>query len=749
MLLNYVKELKQRFGFKCIPLKKFSRDANGKKSFVFAENWSKFQTEGSEVPDALFKEAQGIAILTGKISNLIVLDFDTTESVREFLNALNLASITDAADYVVKTSKGFQLFYTYAANIPSKIRSLPGLDVLSDGRLTFADKSNEGYEIIHGRAVSAMPTIVRDYLLNTQNKLEIKETQLSTYNPYKQPLSMLINDWMVLINSNRPIGGTMRHRISNRLLKKVNYRAANKEGQRHDLALHVCGVCAADPTIDENLYYSFCELFIEKVINPDDDIQMLMDYAYKRNFAYDENWSEKFEQENDFVGRLEAEGVKICYNPEIDKFVVYENNGLNRVYNLPNSGLRNYIATRLRLAGVKIDISKLDQVAGSIYDVTQPYGLIPSGKVDALGNNIWLENTFKPTEYMSYFDFRLEEFVAGLPSIAPSVKNFDLTWRVICNVFPEEEHRNKFLNDIAYHLKTKEPCQTAIIVMTKTQGIGKGILFDGILGKIYGEFGLKWEPGAIHAPFNGEIKGRLFIHCNEIAERYSHWSIQSLVNKFKTIIAENTLVVQSKGKQTENVPNHALIVMSTNEDIPFKLDSGDNRRFNFFRGGETPLREICPEIDDGTLLKKIDMELPYFLEYLAYLAATSASFELYRKVFKTEFYESILEGSIPESEKIANAIVNKDVDILEELVGEDFADIFNRDIVKLNLAYMKITDFKKYFDKQTYGHLRRALLARGVLFEGRYLPMERRRSRVCILNPQGDFKQDVVRKKEL
>lgn len=107
-----------------------------KKTCVFLEKWSTATVKTQEQIDTHFKTKDaGIAITTGKESNLTVIDFDTKND--DMLSELMAACPT----YCVETKKGYHLYYQYQDDPILKQgteRFSHGVDVRSDGGLVFA-----------------------------------------------------------------------------------------------------------------------------------------------------------------------------------------------------------------------------------------------------------------------------------------------------------------------------------------------------------------------------------------------------------------------------------------------------------------------------------------------------------------------------------------------------------------------------------------------------------------------------------
>ena len=118
------------------------------------EWWEKF-------PDA------NIALITGKISNLTVLDADTEEAKNLIESYLPETFLTP----IVKSPKGHHYYFTYQQDIPNKANISKGLDARSEGGYIIAPPSKNGngkeYQYLVGInnvAVQLMPSSLFSYI---------------------------------------------------------------------------------------------------------------------------------------------------------------------------------------------------------------------------------------------------------------------------------------------------------------------------------------------------------------------------------------------------------------------------------------------------------------------------------------------------------------------------------------------------------------------------------------------------------
>ena len=109
-------------GWSIFPLKPGSKEP--------AMPWKRFQTERA-TPEEIARWAMtdcNVAIVTGTISDLVVLDCDTEDAIAE----AEKLGISDAL--TVRTSKGRHFYYCHpGGNVPNRASFRSGMDLRGDG----------------------------------------------------------------------------------------------------------------------------------------------------------------------------------------------------------------------------------------------------------------------------------------------------------------------------------------------------------------------------------------------------------------------------------------------------------------------------------------------------------------------------------------------------------------------------------------------------------------------------------------
>ena len=188
-------------GYSIIPVK-------GKSKHLV--KWAKYQSEkpskeqvqewwGEEFIDA------NIAIITGKISGITVVDIDSYKLNDEQKAEVEKSFPTVATPTVISASGGEHRYFAYSPGVPTKNDVMTGLDIKNDGGLIIAPPSQNGkgkYEWVPRKkinelslrsvpdsylnSINALDSINSLYIYNSKNSLQ-DLTNLTEHNIYFTP----------------------------------------------------------------------------------------------------------------------------------------------------------------------------------------------------------------------------------------------------------------------------------------------------------------------------------------------------------------------------------------------------------------------------------------------------------------------------------------------------------------------------------------------------------------------------------
>lgn len=143
----------------------------------------------------------------------------------------------------------------------------------------------------------------------------------------------------------------------------------------------------------------------------------------------------------------------------------------------------------------------------------------------------------------------------------------------------EDEHDDEALLDwvlrwLAYPLQNPGAKMQSAIVVHGPQGTGKSLFFE-VIGKIYGEYGIVLNQGAIEDKFNSDwTSKKLYVVADEVvanAEKHH------LKNQLKALITGEWIRVNPKNVAAHKEKNQMNMVFLSNEKQPVVLENDDRR----------------------------------------------------------------------------------------------------------------------------------------------------------------------------
>ena len=163
-----------------------------------------------------------------------------------------------------------------------------------------------------------------------------------------------------------------------------------------------------------------------------------------------------------------------------------------------------------------------------------------------------------------------------------------------------DEIYNYILNWMADAVQNLRSRPGVSIVMTGRQGVGKGI-FASNFGQLFGEHFLHiGRANALVGNFNSELMGKSLVFADE-----AFWGgDKQIAGILKSMITENELRIEFKGKEPVYVRNHIRIIAASNNDRVVPAEMGERRFFVVDVSSEKKqdfkyFQTIQKEMDDG------------------------------------------------------------------------------------------------------------------------------------------------------
>lgn len=317
-----LKDLAQTYlelGLNVVPLKTAKR-FNNTKSFIPIP-YEKYRTARFNIEyDWPYTEPEGLMFITGAISDLTIIDIDSEPAAQKLLELTNTNSLHELSNYIIKTTKGYQLFYRYTDGIKSVITIAEHLDILNNGRQTFALTCNPGYSNYEGSSLSIedrglMPeslkellaTFNTDYGLNEISKsFNLGITEMAV-NQIQKALGADIEQF----NNSETIDPILLNTLSNKICCgefKGTWLNWGSIGKRHEYLKYLVALLYNDKSVSQNAFDNFIYRFAFDYIK----FEAARDYAEVNSvlkwaeshisFEYDANWRE-YKQQSDKIGR--------------------------------------------------------------------------------------------------------------------------------------------------------------------------------------------------------------------------------------------------------------------------------------------------------------------------------------------------------------------------------------------------------------------------------------------------------------
>lgn len=723
--VQIAEQLRSQYGFNCIPLLKFVRyttpEGEAGKDVMFEKGYANYRSEQyplQEWPPS----AANLAIITGHISNLTIVDVDSEEA-RRYIENHTGEDLEALSSYVIKTNKGWQLFFAYDPSLKTTtgLDNLK-LDILNDGRQTFAHEVNPGYITLKQGPLTALPPKLKEFLSSDSRTLSTTHFlfEEERVRVFRNPLTHLLREAM---------GSARLSKVLKQKLEKIfcsgdwTGRELNNKwaGSEDSFLTHCIGIVAHDPTVDEETFQEFMPWFYEKLIRAKTDTESLRPKYFRLPWdrgwwEYDPEWAAKTEMAMDVKAQAGANNLKLWADPENSQYAIYNLN-TGETHKYAKMFFLDRVAHYLSL---EVNTQELEQIS----DVFTPE-ILEEFYVDDRGRKV--RNLFRPTEELNYFQI-----------VNPLLELPYYTGKILENLFPEPLARELFLHNLAHHLRYRKVMPTAWIV-TGAGGSGKNVFFDLLLGKIYGAYHSKAGVQDFTGPYQDAIFDKLFIFVDETEEGGKAVQLTPLITALKKTVGNLSLSGRKIYRGPITSPNHLFIVLGSNNEVPVTLDNGKDRRFNVSHTG--------PNLTELTWYQSLKEDLVEVLEeeiqeFLAYLAGLKTSEVRARTILENEARKQLVSDSTPLHEKVGEALLNLDPDLLPpECEEEVYLKLV--ELRDYNLAYLEVAHLKEILPHHAI-KVAKYLAKKGVVIK--QLAVQGRNPRCIVFNPQGRYKKEETLK---
>jgi len=720
---DHARHLNTTYQFNVIPMYHLIRETSGDKRVKMIE-WQQYKAEPYPL-DEWQPDYKALAIMTGQISNLTILDIDSEEALDTLLNSLG-GELINLADYIVKTTNGYQLFYSYEPNTTTRIGIKDKIDFLSGG-VTFATEPNPGYQTIKSHQPQPMPQALKDLILDDEAKATSEDTKAfedalreNSTLPYRHPLQPLIKKFTEA--SRITMAKELEKVFCTKDYADYDLKDFAKPGQVHASMMYVLGIVAAAPTVSQELYLKFARQWAKKVAKIDTNDsreEQLITNRIKggmKYFRYDKEWESKAEELTSVKAIAQKQDRIVWFDPEDDKYVIYHPEA-NRLTRLGKVSFKDSMA-RVHNKANPNDKMKAGDI--SVEQLNEKYTTFDPTVSDRFFKNMFDEdmfNDFIRTPAMHYF-------LTATPSteIPPYFKH------LLDNVIPVKEEQELWLHNLAYHLTYLQVPQT-MTVITGAGGTGKGTLLNDVHELIYKEYHATVSAADMTKQFRSVLKNKLSVFVDEGDEKVGKFAPPKLTKTFKELVGNSKAMIESKNANTLHPDNHnCKYTLATNSEVPFKFENGD-RRTNVFKTKDTNITTLAWFTNHDDLMARLTDELYTFMNYLK---SIEVSAKRSRTLINNRPRQVILEASVNRVDAYVEAILTKDVEALIEL-DHDFGEWYERLFITDGKSSCPVKDLKAQLGDM-YSPVAKALKNAGVNTK------KSNNVRSIILNPKGSDK---------
>ena len=405
-------------------------------------------------------------------------------------------------------------------------------------------------------------------------------------------------------------------------------------------------------------------------------ITKMIDFSkYKFN-----NWLLK--NDNGTLSKIFSNGGGIWLNCNGEICYRFKENGVVTVqpHNKANIVFTNYLNREIKLikgsGEHQADIKANDLMMVSS-DIFNPHKLEEFFQESSL----YYRNTFKPGKYLQIVAGEHQEPKAILALIKHLVNG-------------NEEYYQYFINWLAYFYQWLNKSQISI-VLRGNQGAGKGIFYNEVIKKIFGnDYCIQVNDKTLNTNFlGGIVEGRLFFNLDEISHNVA--GNKNIKNFLKALVTNDSITAEKKHQNLEGETKlFGQVLITSNEPYIIEVETSD-RRFSIFSTGDNLKK--CNYLGFETydyFSIQIKKELEDFCKYLK---SYKVNISLADTALDTPEKKALVNSTNDKFKLFANAIKNKDINFFSEL-EDDKPHLFNTLIEDFKNDKIKKENITKYFN---------------------------------------------------
>ena len=649
-----------------------------KKELYMPKGWTELTESNYDINDKSF------FILTGKKSDLTVLDFDDVNEYNKLISKFPKLK----EQYTIKTNKGYHIYFIYTDKLKSGtdlFTNYNKIDVISDGKCITAPptsyKKINGekvkYEIIYDNEIKTIPQYLLDELIlkesdkpiiinnKISNDVKLKEDK-TLYDFIEKLLDILdkerADDW----EKWRNIGFIIYHELNeegfdlfdnfSKLSDKYNKKKVKdfwksiKDNNDKPMTIKSLMLAAKkDNKDDDNIEYykNIIDEFIYKEV------------VEKTKEDYEKDIEENIKSSNDNYVKLKTEFEK-------KNFKV-----LNPIMFCTEGEYNDNLQLNTREKFIQIYENLLYKKYNAKKDLWFDYSFVKDWLIDP--NN----RTYYKLEFLPQLQApeNIYNTFTGYEASKKELFDIDINktklMEHIRNIFNNDEKCIEFhLNQMASIIQQPTILTEVSQLLKSKQGVGKDTLYDFYGNKILGsKYYLNVDnPDIIFGKFNSEMENKILVILNEASGGETY----KIENHIKNAITRKTIDIEHKMLKRYKINNYANYVGLSQHTTQFKIEITD-RRFtaqecnNKICNNVQYFKELYEELNSG----KIDRA---FYEFLMNRNIKDYHFQSNRPI--TKLYNTMKECTIPLLTKYLIELIDEEENINKKILSYKSSDLF-------------------------------------------------------------------------
>lgn len=678
----------------------------------------------------------GVALLTGKINNITVIDVDNIDEFNKIKNEIGFDDLDSGKHVVVNTHKGFHIYCAYNPDVKQTVNISNCIDIRNDGGCVFCPPSyyyinsedkkknekitydfNEGDIIENLEKMNNLPSIPNKFmnkLMNSDIKTDMTKTvKNSSKKNTKNAMSECGRDGASKDNVIEDIGPNIRQirigiPIQDKLRNVVMYleKLPDTTFTDYDKWRNVGFALAHYSNKDEDMLKIYDEYSQKSSKYDKSKVNEIWKYAdLEREDCLTIRYIKKLIRENKtnnmITNYIDKDIIfELIQNKDKDVFeyinlfcgVITSNDSGKMIYcekEFTNGKLRNIIL-------IYTDKNLIDKIPGEIKLGENGIPIMRCW-INSIQRKEYRKIIFEPgikdeTNLNLFLGFnydKIDDFIVkedNLKFILFHIKE------VICS--GDENSYVYLINWLAFILQFPNKRMGIAIVCKSQQGVGKNIFFETFYGDMI--IGRKHsicvsDPSQVVGKFNGSIENMVFTVVNEIK---AESDMLKMSNLLKSLITDTTQKIEKKGQDALTVNNYNNYVFLTNNHHVVNVETDDRRYFCLSASSKYKRQQsYFDELVKNMLTDDIANE---FFQYLMNIDLSKWN---YRNIPMTKYKSELMKYSINPIIKWFNDYIKNQADVDISIRKNDMYALYKETAENNNFGKIKFFDYLKDDEK--------------------------------------------------